>query len=83
MLLRKQSSYTEAFEVKLLFNPQKQGYEAGIVLWWSQFSYATCGLTLHEALGEQVLTIVSRTPTGKAGETSVCDPSFELTLMKS
>ncbi|KAJ3557375.1 hypothetical protein NPX13_g9940 [Xylaria arbuscula] len=68
MLLRKQSSYAETFQVKLQFNPRKQSYEAGIVLWWSQFSYATCGLTLHERLGEQTLTVVSRTPTGKAGE---------------
>ncbi|KAI1358734.1 glycoside hydrolase family 43 protein [Xylaria arbuscula] len=68
MLLRKQSSYAETFQAKLQFNPRKQSYEAGVVLWWSQFSYVTCGLILHERLGEQILTIVSRTPTGKAGE---------------
>ncbi|KNB18155.1 hypothetical protein FOXG_15785 [Fusarium oxysporum f. sp. lycopersici 4287] len=30
------------------FNPRKHGYEAGIALWWSQFSHATIGITLVE-----------------------------------
>ncbi|EWZ38819.1 hypothetical protein FOZG_08079 [Fusarium oxysporum Fo47] len=30
------------------FNPRKHGYEAGITLWWSQFSHATIGITLVE-----------------------------------
>ncbi|KAI1292726.1 glycoside hydrolase family 43 protein [Xylaria venustula] len=69
MLLRKQSSYSESFETKLQFSLRKSGYEAGIVLWWSQFSYATYGLTLHKRLnGKEVLMMVSRMPTGKAGE---------------
>ncbi|KAJ8119998.1 hypothetical protein ONZ43_g3181 [Nemania bipapillata] len=69
MLLRKQSSYTESFEVKMQFSPRKTGYEAGIVVWWSQYSYATYGLTLHERLnGEQALKMTSRLPTGRPGE---------------
>ncbi|KAI0410376.1 glycoside hydrolase family 43 protein [Xylaria grammica] len=69
MLLRKQSSYTQSFEVKMQFSPRKSGYEAGIVIWWSQYSYASYGLTLRERPdGEQVLTMASRVPTGKAGE---------------
>jgi hypothetical protein len=26
------------------FNPRKVGYEAGIVVWWSQYSYAAIGV---------------------------------------
>ncbi|KAI0109160.1 glycoside hydrolase family 43 protein [Nemania sp. FL0031] len=72
MLLRKQSSYTESFEVKMQFNPRKAGYEAGIVLWWSQYSYATYGLTLRESSdGKQTPMVVSRAPNGKTGEMTV------------
>ncbi|KAI1282832.1 glycoside hydrolase family 43 protein [Xylaria sp. FL0933] len=68
MLLRKQSSYSESFEAKLQFSPRRAGYEAGIVLWWSQYSYATYGLTLRERSGGgEALMVASRTPTGKAG----------------
>lgn len=48
MLLRKQTSYNETFQAKMQFNPRKHGYEAGITLWWSQFSHATIGITLVE-----------------------------------
>ncbi|KAI0976859.1 glycoside hydrolase family 43 protein [Xylaria arbuscula] len=72
MLLLKQSSYTESFEAKLQFDPRKPGCEAGIVLWWSQFSYATYGLTRrNRSNGEEVLVMASRVPTGKAGEKTV------------
>ena len=68
MLLRKQTSYSERFHVKLNFNPRKKGYEAGIVLWWSQFSYATVGITTVELpSGEKVRTVIRRSPTGQAG----------------
>lgn len=78
MLLRKQSSYTESFEAKMEFNPRKAGYEAGVVVWWSQYSYATYGLTLRERVdGEQVLTIASRVPTGKPGAIAVCPSSIQ------
>lgn len=78
MLLRKQASYTESFEAKMQFNPRKAGYEAGIVVWWSQYSYATYGLTLRGRLdGEQVLAMASRVPTGRAGEITVCPLTFK------
>ncbi|KAI1187629.1 glycoside hydrolase family 43 protein [Nemania serpens] len=78
MLLRKQSSYTESFEAKMEFNPRKAGYEAGVVVWWSQYSYATYGLTLRERVdGEQVLTIASRVPTGKPGAIALHYPNVE------
>jgi hypothetical protein len=68
MLLRKQSSYSESFHAKLQFKPSKAGYEAGAVLWWSMYSYASIGITLAEqADGSTARTIIYRAPTGKAG----------------
>ncbi|KAF3762225.1 family 43 glycoside hydrolase [Cryphonectria parasitica EP155] len=68
MLLRKQTAYTQTFQATMGFSPSKLGYEAGVVLWWSQFSYATVGVTLVELPdGEKVQTIVRRSPGGRAG----------------
>ncbi|KAI0015858.1 beta-xylosidase [Xylariomycetidae sp. FL0641] len=67
LLLRKQTSYTETFQAKLEFNPRKTGYEAGMVLWWSQYSYASVGFALHETEGGTYKTIVVRQPSGQAG----------------
>jgi len=33
MFLRNQTSYAERFEAKMQFNPRKDSYEAGIVVW--------------------------------------------------
>ncbi len=73
MLLRKQTSYTgELFRVKMIFNPSKPGYEAGVVLWWNQFSYATVGLTAAVEPGaDYKKTVMVRTPTGRPGEMKV------------
>ncbi|ORY54556.1 glycosyl hydrolase [Pseudomassariella vexata] len=68
MLLIKQSSYTESFHAKMEFGPSQPGYEAGVVLWWSQYSHATMGITLQELPnGDQVRTAICRKPTGHAG----------------
>ncbi|KAI2638373.1 hypothetical protein GGS21DRAFT_435794 [Xylaria nigripes] len=41
---------------QMQFSPRKSGHEAGIVVWWSQYSYATLGLTLRQGLdGERIL----------------------------
>lgn len=75
MLLRKQSAYAQSFEATLEFAPSRVGYEAGIVLWWNQFSYATIGVTLVELPdGEKVQTVVRRSPTGQAGVMKVSRP---------
>ncbi|RYP83493.1 hypothetical protein DL770_005383 [Monosporascus sp. CRB-9-2] len=74
MLLRKQSSYTETFSVKLRFDPRKPGYEAGIVLWWNQYSFASIGIRLVAAddNGEHHRKrVVFREPTGNAGDFKV------------
>lgn len=68
MLLRKQSSYTETFHAKLQFKPDQTGYEAGVVLWWSQYSYASIGITLLQLpSGDRVRTVACCEPTGEAG----------------
>ncbi|KAH7122971.1 glycosyl hydrolase [Dactylonectria macrodidyma] len=41
MLLRKQTSYSQTFLATMEFAPTRRGYEAGAVLWWSNYSYAT------------------------------------------
>lgn len=65
MLLRKQTSYAQLFTATMEFSPSQVGYEAGIVLWWSPFSYATVGVTLLQLPdGETVQTIVRRSPSG-------------------
>ncbi|KAH6657776.1 glycosyl hydrolase [Truncatella angustata] len=70
MLLRKQSSYTETFHAKLQFNPSETGYEAGVVLWWSQYSYASIGITLLQLPdGTQKKTVLHRYPANQAAET--------------
>lgn len=72
MLLRKQTSFLESFHTMLEFSPRKSGYEAGIVLWWSMYAYATIGLTAIEAEdGRLVQTIVCRKPEGHAGKIKV------------
>lgn len=69
MLLRKQSSYSETFHAKLRFRPTQTGYEAGAVLWWSQYSYASIGITLlRRPDGQQERTVIYRAPTGRAGK---------------
>ncbi|KAJ9133012.1 Non-reducing end alpha-L-arabinofuranosidase BoGH43B [Pleurostoma richardsiae] len=74
MLLRKQTDYRMAFSGRMEFHPKKAGYEAGLVLWWSQFSYATVGLTAVEHADGRVVTILQcRTPTGMAGEMKTID----------
>jgi hypothetical protein len=69
MLLRKQTSYKgEAFRVRLDFNPRKSGYEAGLVLWWNQYSFATVGITAIEGRKTgSSKTVVFRAPTGQPG----------------
>lgn len=83
MLLRKQTSYSgEVFRAKMTFNPRKLGYEAGLVLWWSQYSYATVGLTASAdpGLGAEK-TVIVRTPTGRPGEMTVENPDITLCLL--
>jgi hypothetical protein len=61
-------SYTESFHATLQFNPRKTGYEAGIVLWWSQYSHAAIGIRkIRTKDGREVRTVTCREPTGQAG----------------
>lgn len=84
MLLRKQTAYDQTFETRMTFSPSKPGYEAGLVLWWNQYAYATIGITLVELSGgERVQTVVSRTPTGQAGVSNVSKRRKPRILMHS
>lgn len=71
MLLRKQSSYKESFCARLSFKPSKVGYEAGVSLWWNQYSHAAIGLAVVGEEGEERTTVVIREPTGRNGEIKV------------
>lgn len=72
MLLRKQTAYAQIFQATMEFSPSRAGYEAGVVLWWNQFSHATIGVALVELPGgEKVQTLVRRSPTGQAGVMNV------------
>ncbi|KAF4982103.1 hypothetical protein FZEAL_2209 [Fusarium zealandicum] len=78
MLLRKQTSYDQTFRVKLEFKPTSGGYEAGAVLWWSQYSYATVGLTASkDDDGKIKPKIVFREPRGKAGDFKAATANIE------
>ncbi|KAF9869264.1 glycosyl hydrolase [Colletotrichum karsti] len=75
MLLRKQSSYHESFRAKMLFRPGRAGYESGVTVWWSQYSYATIGITaVQRDDGSVVPTVVLREPTGKINDLKVSHP---------
>jgi hypothetical protein len=45
MLLRKQTALSQHFGAEMDFLPSKAGYEAGIVVWWSMYSFASAGIT--------------------------------------
>ncbi|TDZ46024.1 Non-reducing end alpha-L-arabinofuranosidase BoGH43B [Colletotrichum trifolii] len=78
MLLRKQSSYEEKFEAKMIFKPSRAGYESGVSLWWSQYSYATIGVAARQQEdGSIIPTIITREPTGKINELKVSHPLLQ------
>lgn len=75
MLLRKQTSYFQTFEVTMEFNAQRLGCEAGLVLWWSQFSYATIGVRCGGIISNPERPhLVFRIPKGRPGEFQVRIP---------
>lgn len=72
MLLRKQTSYFQTFEVTMEFNTRRLGCEAGLVLWWSQFSHATIGVRRGGIISDPERPhLVFRTPKGRPGEFQV------------
>ncbi|KAF2000145.1 glycoside hydrolase family 43 protein [Amniculicola lignicola CBS 123094] len=73
MLLRKQESFNETFNATLYFKPSKSGYEAGLTIWWSMYSYASIGITAIDGEnGKTLRTVVKRKPLGQAGNLEVC-----------
>jgi hypothetical protein len=72
MLLRKQTSYNQIFRAKMEFKPTVRGYEAGVVLWWSQYSYASLGVVASQCDEGRLESKISYKGTiGKAGEFTV------------
>ncbi|KFY10954.1 hypothetical protein V492_04772 [Pseudogymnoascus sp. VKM F-4246] len=68
LLLRKQTTFQQRFQAVLDFKPSKAGYEAGIVVWYSLFSYASIGVTIASEgpdAGKRVLLL--RSPTDSVG----------------
>jgi hypothetical protein len=73
LFLRKQTAFQQRFNAVLDFMPTRAGYEAGIVLWYSLFSYASIGVTVAvdgPNKGKRVLIV--RVPEKEVGFTSVC-----------
>jgi hypothetical protein len=60
MFLRKQTALSQHFGAKMNFRPSKAGYEAGIVVWWSMYTYASAGVTRSAVDG--ALCAVFRSP---------------------
>lgn len=81
MLLRKQTAYDQTLEAVMTFTPSRTGYEAGMVLWWNQYSYATIGVALVELSGgERVHTVTTRCPQGQASVISASDSQIPSAL---
>ncbi|KIL94375.1 hypothetical protein FAVG1_02938 [Fusarium avenaceum] len=69
MLLRKQTSYNQIFRARMEFKPTVRGYEAGVVLWWSQYSYASLGVVASQCDDGKLESKISyKGATGRAGE---------------
>ena len=76
LLLRKQESYHDRFSAILEFNPSRKGYEAGITVWWSMYSYASIGITPVVCDDQLVPTVVCRKPTGAVGKLVTTYPAI-------
>lgn len=77
ILLRKQESFHDLFSTTLEFNPSRKGYEAGITVWWSMYSYASIGVTAVVHDSNLVPTVVCRSPTGAVGTLITTYPVLE------
>jgi hypothetical protein len=72
MLLRKQTAFHQRFQAMLDFKPSREGYEAGIVVWWSMYSFASIGITISPSqAGPKKKVVVLRLPTETIGVMSV------------
>jgi beta-xylosidase len=68
MLLRKQTDFYQTFQATLDFQPSRVGYEAGIAVWYSMYSYASIGIRIasHET-GAEGRALVVKLPTSDVG----------------
>ncbi|KAF9701211.1 hypothetical protein EKO04_000966 [Ascochyta lentis] len=77
LLLRKQESYHDKFSTTLEFKPCRKGYEAGITVWWSMYSFASIGITAVVHENQLTPTVVCRKPTGTVGRIETTYPAIE------
>jgi len=81
MLLRKQTAFHQTFQTVLDFKPRKEGYEAGIVVWWNMHSFASIGIKkVSNGAGAKKKAIILREPTETIG---VMKASFEMFYVRS
>ena len=61
------------------FHPNRLGYESGVTLWWSQYSFASIGVGVVEPAegAKAVRTVIAGEPTGKSGEAKVSYPLLD------
>jgi beta-xylosidase len=72
MLLRKQTAFYQRFQAMLDFEPIREGYEAGIVVWWSMYSFASIGITIASSpAGVKKKAVILRLPTETVGVINV------------
>lgn len=76
LLLRKQESFNDRFSATLEFKPSRKGYEAGISVWWSMYSFASIGVACVLHSGDILPTVVCRQPTGAAGKQRTTYPAI-------
>jgi beta-xylosidase len=74
LLLRKQTAFHQRFQATLDFEPSREGYEAGIVVWWSMYSFASIGITISlSPAGSKKKAVILRLPTETIGVMRVGD----------
>lgn len=76
LLLRKQESFHDKFSATLEFKPSRKGYEAGITVWWSMYSFASIGITSVVYKDSLAPTVICRKPTGEAGKLTTTYPAL-------
>lgn len=71
MLLRKQISMTGTWTTRLDFDPARPSYEAGIVLYWNLYTFASIGIGRTESGDGREIRITQ--PAGEPGTFKVSD----------
>ena len=76
LFFRKQEDFHDRFSTTLEFNPSRKGYEAGITVWWSMYSFASISITAIVHGGRLRPTVLFRQPTAMAGKLTTTYPAI-------